>query len=148
MLRKKNKKNKKKQKKSSAVFMALYFSSCQWTSGKINIQRKSIHGSWWHKSYNLINGSQLKPSMCSSLLIALENKTRSQVSFPSWPESSTLPCDYICWFTWDPNDLTCMHQPIREYRGFILLANTITIKEIEIWDQQSQRKVVVFFFFF
>lgn len=106
-------------------------------SAKINIQRKSIR--WVPMRLELQFDKSLTvetqyPS--SSLLIAspthyggFENKDTAQIPLMTWKLNPPLLLHLLV--KWDQNDLTRMHQPIREYRGitggFILLANTITI---------------------
>lgn len=72
---------------------------------------------------------------CSSLIIAsstqyVKNEDKAQIPLMTWKLDPPLWLHLLV--KWDQNDLTRMHQPIREYRGitggFILLANTITIK--------------------
>lgn len=90
-------------------------------SAKINIPRKSIQ--WVLMGRELKFGESNETQYpCLGLLIAthplimLENKETAQIPLMAW-KLDPVPMWLHLQVKWDQNDLTCMHQPISEYRG-------------------------------
>lgn len=101
----------KNSKSSTAVFVALYFSSCL---RRLTFKGKVFDGTRaaiQNKSFT-VETHYLLFQLISCVIDSLERIQKHSSDSPNGTKSSALSCGFICWSNEIKNGLTRMHQPL------------------------------------